>query len=329
MAAWVDFPAPSPPSKVMNLPRVTRRASTEPASPKQLAAAGSEEFRDGLRHVRIYPEHNQVDAFRNHAAGLQFRRRVERHRIRYPVRFRRNTNFPYPVALLDGRRGRAAVGDLRLDAVVLRIHGQKDHGVGFRLDRHAPLLAALTLASPTVSSFAKTLKALKLTNPQFRRLEGLFAALPIGVEPIHDGDDTPAVFHGRGGNAVAGSLGEPHFQPIRRDGRIEKRVLVLEGMCPVLELFLPEVAVIVGYSAGSRCMESFASSRAVIWLKGFGSPDAFCNIAFLEPERASLVGHGLRKRIFAAGQAFRDRDAGVIAILDDNAPGSNRSSLAV
>ena len=192
---WVDFPAPSPPSKVMKRPVIRRVAAAERAAHEP--GAELEQPVDGPPL--------QV-ALADVLAGVE--RQVERLHVAARDPQARDLG-----ACGDRRLQRAGVDDARRDPLAGAARDeQPDRLLRHERDRAAAAAEDLGLADHL--ALVEQQPRLEGAEAPFEELAGLVLAVARGLQPVHDKDQPLAVLHRRGDKADS---------PIRRCCRSSAR----------------------------------------------------------------------------------------------------------
>src|SRR3979490_2885222 len=195
-SAWVDFPAPSPPSKVMKRPLIS--PCLVACAPLYPFAAGTEQPNDELAR-RVEGAARQaalVPAF----GGLE--RNFEHHVVAAPYPQGRD-RLPF----LDRRGNRPAIDDPRHDLVVRAArHQQVDAAGGHQ--GNAGLGAAEQPGVADILALGKQEARLEAFEPPFEQPPALVGAAIRALRAVGDDDQAQAVLRRGADQPIAAAFGE-------------------------------------------------------------------------------------------------------------------------
>ena len=160
---------------------------------------------------------------------------------------------------------------------------------------------------------------LEIAKTPFQHLLGLGGAV-VRVFQAVDHDDQPGVvLHGGADHAVAALLGVAGLQAVGARHRIQQWIAVLLPDLVPSEFLLAEQFVHVRVSQDDVAREpgQFPHRHLVA---GVGQPVGIAEGRFGQTQLAGALGHEVAgKGALVAGHALGERDAGIIAALDDGA----------
>src|SRR5712671_2644141 len=213
-SAWVDFPAPSPPSKVMKRPRIS--PCLVACAPLYPFAAGTEQPNDQFAR-RIEGAARQAALF--HAFG-GLERNFEHHVV----------TAPYPqgrdrLAFLDRRADRAAVDDSRHDLVVRAPRHQQVDGAGGH-QGNAGLGAAEQPGVADILALGEQEARLEAFESPFEQPLALVGAIIRALQAVDDDDQAQAVLRRGADQPIAAAFGKSGLQAVGADIHGEQRIAV-------------------------------------------------------------------------------------------------------
>ena len=152
-------------------------------------------------------------------------------------------------------------------------------------------------------------------------LEQLFAlvgALLFGLEAIDDHNESHSALHRRAYESVARLARKAGLEPIGADAHAQQRIAVRLADLVEGEVALAVIAVVVGIGRDdvARELGEFARGHQ---LARIGQSGRVSESGLGEAKFARPLDHHLGKLVLAAGDAFGEHDAGVVARLDDHA----------
>src|SRR5882757_918649 len=305
---WVDFPEPSPPSNVMKRPRRLGRWIAASAM-SELRGAGTEHADDEFLGT--------VERTAHRRSGADSLRREDR-------LFHRDiaaTPNPHDADLLarrDRRLDRTAIDNPREQRVVAVLRHQHLDWIGAdELDRAALAAEHPGIADRLIGRDQRP--GFKTAEAPFQHLLGFGGAIVRILKTVDHDDQPRVVLHRRADHAVAALLGVAGLQPIGAGQGLEQRIAVLLADLVPGELLLAEqsVHVRIGLDDVARERRELPHRHLV---GGIWQPVGIAEGRFGHAELAGALGHEVgRKSMLVAGDAFGERDAGIVAARDDRA----------
>src|SRR4051812_29773889 len=302
---WVDFPDPSPPSKVMNRPRPAVLLTAVSAISK-LLGAGAKHSDDEFARTIDRPPHRRSLADRL--------RRINR-RLHGDIVPPPDPHDPNPLAGFDRRTYRPVIddaGDQFIAAVF--VHHHLDRLGACELHRAA--LAAEHLGVADRLLWREQGSRFEIAKSPFEHFLR-FGCTIVGIVETVDGNDQPhAVLHGRAYHAVATLLGISGLQSVGAFQRGQKRItILLPDLVPGVLAFAEQfVEIGISLDDMTRQLCQLAHRHLVAGIRqtiGIGKSRVH------QPKFARALGHHLRKAAFVAGHGLRQHHAGVVAALND------------
>src|SRR3974390_817531 len=213
-AAWVDLPEPSPPSNVMNLPRI--RSPADRSRP-----AAIEDRRRPLYPLGTRAE--QGDDHFGHSVESALGQRPFADVVGSLERLRQNEAVAAPhfdgadlLALLHRCRNWPGIDDAGDQSVAASLrHHNAD--LAIRDQSNFAVSAAVNLGASDRRPGGEQDVLLEAAETPFQKLLSIVAALLCILRAVHDHDQPQPVLHGRADQTVAGLLREPCLQSVRAD----------------------------------------------------------------------------------------------------------------
>src|SRR5690606_17981462 len=216
--AWVDFPAPSPPSNVMNLP-LAMAPLVSVARARRLV--DSRDPAEG--HISKRVKAAAHDPCRGDILGS-----VERH-LAGRVHGAGNTQLGDRFAFLDRWLQRAVVDDLRLEPLIGHGTRQPDaHPAIVPGQRQIKLISAPHARPTDDLALVEQPELAEAPEAPLQQARGLVTALRGGRLSVDECDQPPAVLFGRGHAAVSAFLSGPCLQLVGAALHLQQRVAMDE-----------------------------------------------------------------------------------------------------